>query len=136
MERLRIVQDIPPRFFSKDKAQAKAASVLSALVNLIGQQVSHFAILQNRTKLEQKLSEIFQDFELICVARVLTNLVSSEGGAYENAQKDLVMKITEFNQCLQDVDLKISIGELVGCIRLTCRNLHHGRGARSTDHQL
>jgi hypothetical protein len=38
-------------------------------------------------------------------------LVSSEGGAYENAQKELGMKIAEFNQCLQDVDLKISIGE-------------------------
>jgi hypothetical protein len=56
------IQDIPARLFLKEIAQAKAATVLSALVNLIGQQVSYFAI---------------------------------------------------FNQCLQDVDLKISIGELV-----------------------
>jgi hypothetical protein len=55
MERLRIIQDIPARFFLKEIAQAKAAAVLGALVNLIGQQVSHFAILQNRTKIEQGL---------------------------------------------------------------------------------
>jgi hypothetical protein len=65
MERLRIVQDIPPRFFLKEIAQAKAATVLTGLVNLIGQQVSHFAILQNRTKIERGLGEIFQLVQLI-----------------------------------------------------------------------
>jgi hypothetical protein len=55
LERLRIVREIPDRIFGKEDAQTKAADVLSALVDLIGQQVSHFAILQNRTKLEQKL---------------------------------------------------------------------------------
>jgi len=49
------MKDIPERFFGKEKAQAKAADILSALVDLIGQQVSHFAILQNRTRIEQGL---------------------------------------------------------------------------------
>jgi hypothetical protein len=49
------VREIPDRIFGKEDAQAKAADVLTALVDLIGQQVSHFAILQNRTKFEQKL---------------------------------------------------------------------------------
>jgi hypothetical protein len=57
IERLRIVKDIPERFFWKDKAQARAADILSALVNLIGQQVSYFAILQDRTKIEQGLGD-------------------------------------------------------------------------------
>jgi hypothetical protein len=111
LERLRIVQDIPTQFFRKDKAQVKAAAVLSALVNLIGQQVAHFAILQNRTKIEQGLGEAFEDVELMRLARILTNLVSSKGGAYENAQKELAMNVAEFNQCLADVDLKLSLGQ-------------------------
>ena len=53
------MKDIPERFFGKEKAQAKAADILSALVDLIGQQVSHFAILQNRTRIEQGLGYFF-----------------------------------------------------------------------------
>jgi hypothetical protein len=54
------MKDIPERFFGKEKAQAKAADILSALVDLIGQQVSHFAILQNRTRIEQGLGYFLQ----------------------------------------------------------------------------
>jgi len=104
------MKDIPDRFFGKEKAQAKAADILSALVDLIGQQVSHFAILQNRTRIEQGLGYFLQVLQLTWIARVLTTLVSSNGGAYENAQRKLETEIFEFNQCLQDVDLKISIG--------------------------
>jgi len=55
------MKDIPERFFGKEKAQAKAADILSALVDLIGQQVSHFAILQNRTRIEQGLGYLLQE---------------------------------------------------------------------------
>lgn len=110
LNRLRIVKDIPERFFGKDKAQAKAADILTALVNLIGQQLSYFAILQNRTHIEQRLGNSLSISFNLPVARLLKKLVSTKGGAYENAQKELEGSIAEFNQCLQDVDLKISIG--------------------------
>ena len=53
IERLRIVKEIPQRFFGKEDAQIKAAEILSALVNFIGEQIAHFAILKCRTKVEQ-----------------------------------------------------------------------------------
>jgi hypothetical protein len=39
-------------------------------------------------------------------------LLSSKTGVYENAKQDVEMSVTNFNQCLQDVGLKISIGEI------------------------
>jgi hypothetical protein len=54
IQRLRIVKDIPNEYFEKKTAQVKASDLLTAIVNLIGQQLCHFAILKNRTKAEQK----------------------------------------------------------------------------------
>jgi len=54
------VKDIPQRFFGKEQSQAKAGDILSALVNVIGEQVSYFAILQNRTRIEKGLGDLLQ----------------------------------------------------------------------------
>lgn len=112
IERLRIVKDIPREICVQEKAQAKAADLLTAVVNLIGKQVAHFAILKNRTTLERKFGSKFEiSSRLIVVAQVLVTLCEDgERGVYANAQKALEKGLSDFNQCLHDAGLLISIG--------------------------
>jgi hypothetical protein len=53
IERLRIVKDIPKRYWDETKVQAKTMDIFAAILNLIGQQLSHFAILQKHSKVIQ-----------------------------------------------------------------------------------
>jgi hypothetical protein len=52
------VKDIPKRYWDETKAQAKTMDIFAAILNLIGQQLSHFAILQKHSKVMQKTGSL------------------------------------------------------------------------------
>jgi len=64
IERLRIVKEIPKGYWDDQKAQGKTMDILAAILNLIGQQLSHFTILKNQPEGIQKAG----DFMLLPLA--------------------------------------------------------------------
>ena len=58
LERLRIVKDIPKGYSDDICTQAKTMDILAAIVNLIGQQLSYFTMLQKRPQVLQKTGNL------------------------------------------------------------------------------